>query len=248
MTPGRPQDIRPENFFLGLFSFPKQGKTLACAQGCCKRGPRGKTWSEKLRGTVWDSTKPSKPWPSNWGGEQGAPPPKRDFALCGTLKSMEKKAKNTHNKNALKNIFLGQFFALIFLIWGCNPPPACYRSLSGPSGPKCPGSVPRGVSGALRAPGSGVSKKCSQSVPRVSPECPDTFLTLRGHSGDTFWTLRSPGPEGPQRHPEGHSRDTSGPKGPRDSCSRPGGLQIWGSIWRPAESTHENKHKRTSQA
>ena len=102
-------------------------------------------------------------------------------------------------------------------------PPACYRSLSGP---KCPGSVPRGVSGALRAPGSGVSKKCPQSVPRVSKTCPNTPGTLSGHSGDTFWTLRSPGPKGPQRHPEGHSRDTSGPKGPRDSCSRPGGLQI----------------------
>ena len=79
-------------------------------------------------------------------------------------------------------------------------PPACYRNLSGPSGPKCPGSVPRGVR--------------------------DTFLTLRGHSLDTFWTLRAPGPEGPQRHPKGHFRDTSGPKGPRDSCSRPGALQF----------------------
>ena len=29
---------------------------------------------------------------------------------------------------------------------------------------------------------------------------------------------------------EGHSRDTSGSKGPRDSCSRPGGLQIWFSM------------------
>ena len=48
-------------------------------------------------------------------------------------------------------------------------PPACYRSLSGPSGPKCSGSVPQGVFGALRAPGSGVSKKCPRSVPRVSP-------------------------------------------------------------------------------
>ena len=54
----------------------------------------------------------------------------------------------------------------------------------------------------------------------------DTILKeimARGHSWDTFWTLRSAGPEGPQRHPEGHSRDTSGPKGPRDSCSRSGG-------------------------
>ena len=76
-----------------------------------------------------------------------------------------------------------------------QPPPTCYRSLSGPSGPKCPecvpenggvrGSVRRGVPGAQRAPGSGVSKKCPESAP-------GTF-TLRRHSRDTFWTLRSPG-------------------------------------------------------
>ena len=61
-------------------------------------------------------------------------------------------------------------------------PPTSYRGLSGPSGPSVPGSVPesvpenggvrrsvpRGVSGALWAPGSGVSKKCPESVPRVS--------------------------------------------------------------------------------
>ena len=49
---------------------------------------------------------------------------------------------------------------------------------------------------------------------------------LRGHA------CRA-GPEGPQRHPEGHSRDTSGPEGPRDSCSRPGGLQISYASWGP---------------
>ena len=56
------------------------------------------------------------------------------------------------------------------------------RGLSGPSGPRVPGSVsesvpengvvprsvPRGVPGALRAPGSRVSKKCPESVPGVS--------------------------------------------------------------------------------
>ena len=51
----------------------------------------------------------------------------------------------------------------------------------------------------------------------------DTPGTLSGHFLDT------PEPEarkGPQRHPEGHSRDTSGPReGPRDSCSKRGGLQ-----------------------
>ena len=42
--------------------------------------------------------------------------------------------------------------------------------------------VSRGVSGALRAPGSGVSKKCPKSVPGVSKRCP-------GHFGDTLGTL-----------------------------------------------------------
>ena len=73
-------------------------------------------------------------------------------------------------------------------------PPTCYRSLSGP---KCPESVFRGVSGALRAPGSGVSKKCPESVPGVSKRCP-------GHSVDTLGTLF------------GHS-GARGPKGPRDT-------------------------------
>ena len=80
----------------------------------------------------------------------------------------------------------------------------------------------------------------------MSRECPrsvrDTFLTLRGHSRDTFWTLQSPGPFGPRRHPLGHPRlsgtlsgtlrDTSGPKGLRDSCSRPGCSQGQPSIVR----------------
>ena len=58
-------------------------------------------------------------------------------------------------------------------------------------------SVRRGVSGALRAPGSGVSKKCPESVPGVSG-------TPCWHSGDTFGTLF------------GHS-GAWGPKGPRDT-------------------------------
>ena len=97
-------------------------------------------------------------------------------------------------------------------------PPTCYRSLSGPSGPsgpKCPGSVPelgcprkRGCPRECpkgcpqRAPGSGVSKKCpSRSVKKVSG-------TLWGHSRDTFWTLRSPGPKGLQGTPSDTASDT----------------------------------------
>ena len=98
------------------------------------------------------------------------------------------------------------------------------------------GSVRRGVSGALRALGSGV-------FPRVSPECPghlfDTPGTLSGHFLDTpepGARRAGPGDTGPRRtlprtppvfgDTLGDTpRDTSGPKGPRDSCSRPGRSQ-----------------------
>ena len=95
-------------------------------------------------------------------------------------------------------------------------PPACYRSRSGPSGRSVPG-VSLEVSLGPFGPRALECPKCPRSVKKVS-------RTLWGHSRDIFWTLRSPGPEGPQRHPEGHSRDTPGPKGLRDSCSRPGGF------------------------
>ena len=99
-------------------------------------------------------------------------------------------------------------------------------------------SVPRSVSGALRAPGSGVSKKCPESVPGVSKRClrhsGDTLGTLFGHSGTR-------GPKGPGDTPwdtlgdtpvfgdtlGDTPGDTSGPKGPRDPCSRPGGSQAF---------------------
>ena len=84
----------------------------------------------------------------------------------------------------------------------------------------------RGVSGALRAPGSEVSKKCPESVPGVSKRCPDTSGTLSGHFLDTPEPGARRAPETPRRTPRGHSRDTSGPKGPRDSCSRPGRLKM----------------------
>ena len=90
--------------------------------------------------------------------------------------------------------------------------------------PKCPWSVAESV------PENG---ECPKSVPRVSLECQKVSRTLWGHSRDTFWTLRSPGPGGPRRHPVGHSlghpplsgtlsgtlRGHFGPEGPRDSSA-----------------------------
>ena len=88
-------------------------------------------------------------------------------------------------------------------------PLSCYRSLSGPSGPKCPRSVPENKgfprecpTGCLRGlsrPGSGVPKKCPESVPGVSKRCP-------GHSWETLGTLF------------GHSR-ARGPTSPGDTPS-----------------------------
>ena len=98
------------------------------------------------------------------------------------------------------------------------------------------GSVRRGVFGALWAPGSGVSKKCPESVRGVSKRClgrsGDTLGTLFGHSG--AWGPKGPGDApsdtpsdtpGFWGHSRGHSGDTLGPKGPRDPCSRPGRSQ-----------------------
>ena len=75
-------------------------------------------------------------------------------------------------------------------------PPACYRSLSSPSGPKFPRSVPKSVpenGGCLRECPTGglwgtkgprlwVPKEFPKSVPGVSKRCPE-------HSGDTLGTL-----------------------------------------------------------
>ena len=77
-------------------------------------------------------------------------------------------------------------------LWGSFGPfgPEVSQRVSPRSAPKTGGvrrSVPGGVSGALRAPGSGVSK--FKSVPRVLPECPkgvpETPGTLSGHFLDT---------------------------------------------------------------
>ena len=96
-------------------------------------------------------------------------------------------------------------------------------------------SVPRGVTGTLRNPGSGVSKKCPESVPRVSGHLFDTPGTLSGHFLDTpepglrrvpvtiRGTLRLAPPVFGDTLRD-TPRDTSGLKGPKDSCSWPGSL------------------------
>ena len=107
----------------------------------------------------------------------------------------------------------------------------CYRNLSGPSGPKCPQSVPvecprkRGCPRECFTGCSGPGLRSVQKVSWVSPECPRHLNWYSRETRDTFWTLWSQGPGGPPRHAvhtqRGHSRDTSGPKGLRDLCRRP---------------------------
>ena len=87
------------------------------------------------------------------------------------------------------------------LVWAGNAS-ACYRSLWGPSGPKCPGSV-------------------SESVPenRGCPrECPAGCLS--GPLGPALWIVQEVSREC-QECVSGTLRDTSGTKHPRDACSRP---------------------------
>ena len=73
-------------------------------------------------------------------------------------------------------------------------PPAYYRSLSGPSAPTCPQSVPRvspggspKTGGVRRSVQRGVSEafgprapECPESVPRMSPECQKVSRTISG--------------------------------------------------------------------
>ena len=61
-----------------------------------------------------------------------------------------------------------------------------------------------------RRPATGVSRALrARSVPEVSPRVSPKMGGVRGSvrrgSRDTFWTLWSPGPEGPRGHPVGHS-------------------------------------------
>ena len=76
------------------------------------------------------------------------------------------------------------------------------------------------------------TRKCPKSVPRVSPECPGHLLDTPGTLSGYFLDTPEPGVRStPWDTPSetsgfrGHSRDTSGPKRPKDSCSRPGGSQ-----------------------
>ena len=96
-----------------------------------------------------------------------------------------------------------------------------------PESPSRTGGVAylRGVFGALRASGSGVSDK---GVPRVSLECQNTFLTLPGHLFDTPEPGARRAPETPLRtlswtapfqgHPVGHSRGHFSGRGFPNPC------------------------------
>ena len=87
--------------------------------------------------------------------------------------------------------------------------------------------------------GSGVSKKCPESVSGVSRRCPrhfgDTLGTLVGHSG----ARGSKGRTHPVGHPRfrGHSRGHSpGHSGPGNTCSWSAGSQPVSSLHLPLTS------------
>ena len=87
---------------------------------------------------------------------------------------------------------------------------ACYRSRSGPPGPKCARSVPEN---------GGCPRECSRECPTGSPRCRESVgvLDTLGLLWDTLWDTL---------HFRGHSRDTLGPEGPRESQTPVAGLSV----------------------
>ena len=146
---------------------------------------------------VWVLAWPCPSFPWSFRKYQGKPPKHQGFfSPCEPLKTLKKsrqhskRPRNFASKKNTKETKKNTKEKTVLVA----TPPTCYRSLSGFSGPKCPGSVPRGVSGVLRAPGSRVSQKCPESVPGASKRCPehsgDTLRTLSGHFRGTLRAAR----------------------------------------------------------
>ena len=108
--------------------------------------------------------------------------------------------------------FFEKFLAHRRGLRSARPPTGVSRALRAQSVPRSvPESVPenRGVQGSVPRGVLGPSGLRAPECPKMSRECPQSVQNVSwtrwGHSRDTFWTLRSPGPEGPQGHPVGHS-------------------------------------------
>ena len=136
--------------------------------------------------------------------------------------------------------------------WSCELPGQLQETF-GPFGPEVCRGVSPGVSpenggcptecpiGCLRRPsrpGSGVSKKCPESVPGASRSVPDSPGTLSGHFLDTPEPRARRAPKTSHRTlrrtlpvfgdtPRDTPHDTSGSKRPIGSCSWPGSSQEW---------------------
>ena len=108
-----------------------------------------------------------------------------------------------------------------------------------------PGSVPESVPEKGGCP-TECPTGCPKSVPRVSPECLGHLFVTPGRLSGHFLDTPEPGarraPETPRRTLRrtppvfgdtlgDTPRDTSGPKGPRDSCSWPGSSQLKSGLW-----------------
>ena len=96
-------------------------------------------------------------------------------------------------------------------------PPASYRSLSGPPGPKSQKSLKK-VSRGLRPWGP---KRSVKSLEKVRQVWKKSRKCLFGTFVETFW---GPGAGGPGR-PFFRLLGISGPEGPRESCSSREGSQ-----------------------
>ena len=114
------------------------------------------------------------------------------------------------------------------------PPPDSQQTPSQPLAPGPHSPSPSRRLGLLLPLPQAKKKKYPKRPPSLRPPLPATGVSQalrarsvsgsvpesRGHSLDTFWTLRSPGPEGPWRHSVGHSRRHPGFPGHSQGHSR----------------------------
>ena len=107
-------------------------------------------------------------------------PPTAALFFCGEIETSRLKfSSEIENFDRDQKFRSGSNFFDRWALWEYSRrivanPPACHRSLSGTSAPKCPGSVPRSVYRALRA------RECPKKCPESVPECQIGVLDTPG--------------------------------------------------------------------